>query len=46
MDITRGQAKAVKIIKSSPAEKQAIALKSAGISETDIKWAKDFISKY
>ena len=46
MDVTKGQAKAVEILKKVPLEKQGAALKGARISELDTNWAIDFIKKY
>lgn len=46
MDLTQGQIKAIQILKKVPIEKVDIAIKGADISEADLMFAKEFISKY
>ena len=45
-DLSQGQIKAIQLLKTVPANKVDQALKGAGVSNTDINFAKDFINKY
>jgi len=45
-DLSQGQIKAIQLMKTVPANKVDQALKGAGVSNTDINFARDFINKY
>lgn len=46
IDLTQGQIKAIQLVKKVPAEKLETAVKGAGVSNTDLNFAKEFVKNY